>query len=49
MSSLSKLDSSLLLSQGDPDALLAGGARHTRRLLVLWLLQAGAHRVVDRC
>ena len=44
-----KLDGGLLLSECNPDAFLAGRARHACRLLVLWLLQAGAHRVVDRC
>ena len=43
------LDSGLLLSECNPDAFLAGRARHACRLLVLWLLQAGTHRVVDGC
>jgi len=43
------LDSCLLLSQSDSYALFTRRACHARRLLVLWLLKAGTHRVVDRC
>jgi len=44
-----KLDGGLLLSESNPHAFLAGCARHTCRLLVLWLLQAGTHGIVDGC
>ena len=43
------LDSCLLLSQSDSYALFTRRACHARRLLVLWLLKAGPHWVVDRC
>ena len=42
------LHGGLLLAEGDPHRLLAGGRGHRRRLLVLRLLQARPHRVVDR-